>query len=730
MDTNDHDNIDHGNVNHAALTLDRVLDIDFVFRCISKWLSLTDIHSLTSVCQDFLDRFIVVLQQRQSFFKQMNHLHIGIMNLNQSWSMKQCLEYHCSRATDTHYKHSTKANHYLHVKIIELILFYEFISVDKIEQTYYLYEQQSITRWQLVRKLFEHDHGIPAVKITIPRCDSDNCDETCQYFVNRNINSEKFSIYLTQIITQTNQYMHTFKIQLDSMLRKNNKEARKLNVNIAVTLNKKIANKLYTKSYIHNKLKFRNNQERLKYFDEKMCELDEYITQYKQDEKQLEEKIVKLQKENTNYHSQMRTPHLANKLRKQLKIRIAQNRVKIKRFKRQKDIVLKNIESYDKRKKTTEIRNVLQKMNSGGKGRIKHITSQCIKFCELLLEKKRANLDADERRKVDRLNLHPKYTNTEEIVYTAYLYAATCRHSFIMKAFDSSSIMKAYPCICSNIFSFIGGFGDFTMDPANAFVILISNYDVISTTVLDVVEENIFTISRQTVSELGDKGNSRTRQARKCRARGTAKWTFVKLYKVLMSKLHPNYKFCREILFQSYERVARLIESFKEEMVMYGMDGGAIRRFGTHEGNNSAWNKKRGTLKDDIGTHFGLPTSSVYYHPSTYIRPIDCVIAGPIYDDTTGETSRCGEYRDQYLIVAPKTVQYGSALDMANIKEMVFCTMNGMVDDEKRKLKDGAIDWKSHTLKINKDNFTYENYTHQISLLKWLTRARLLAELY
>ena len=154
---------------------------------------------------------------------------------------------------------------------------------------------------------------------------------------------------------------------------------------------------------------------------------------------------------------------------------------------------------------------------------------------------------------------------------------------------------------------------------------------------------------------------------------------------------------------------------------------------GTHETNNSKRNTRCGTLLKQVGVTFGLPASSVYYHPSTYIRPLIMVLNQGLVD-AEGKVSRCAEFRDQYVTIAPKTVCYGDAADMTNQYEHVLTSMHDMIEntEEGKRFKgpEGAVkEKKGHALKLHQDKFTIETAEHELSFLKCVTRLRLLMEL-
>eukprot|EP01084_Bolivina_argentea_P299231 515762_1 len=670
-------------------------------------------------------------QDIAEFDAKLNNINAGIIHLHNNKTISETYDYHSNFVDITSKKWKL---HYQHCKIMVDLLQYEFISFKEVHDIYKINGgDKDLNQSNLKKRFFTHKHGIPCVLMTLPSAASEHADSREIYVIHNEIDATRLNTCLYQIIMGIHQHFHKYKQIVNTHLKQNNKDARKLNDNIAVTLNKKIANKLYSDSYIKNRLGFRNiTEERDTFFNDELKKLDSFIAGIDNEITECNDDIKKRESENKKLNKQLQNnPHMNTKLRRQIRIKITKNNIRLKELQSNRNRILKRKQQHVIRQQTTRVRTVLQKMNKGGAGNVKHITKTCIEFCELLLQQKTSNLDADDRRRFEVLNLNSDSTTTAEIVWCGYLYAATCKFKKMQEIFPPNVHNDFSIDILEIIMGFVESFDDFTFDSRCAMKLSIEYCKCIEPLVMGIVKENRFSISKQTVSELGDKGNSRTIQARKCRKRGTAKWRFSRLYKVIRSKLHLNHRFCRETIFQSYERVARLSEELKDDMVMFGMDAAAIRKYHTHEGRNSGRNKNKGHHLDDIVQKaFGLSAPSVYCHPGTYVRPIGCIIAVPTYNHNIGETIRCGDGRDQYITIAPKNIAYGSAFDMANIKEMTFCTTYDMVDHEKKILKPGAIKWKSHTLKIDENNFTYDNYRYQISLLQWLTRARLLSQLY
>ena len=616
-------------------------------------------------------------------------------------SLEECLEFHSSRMSEEH-KPQTNLQHYRFIKVMERLDFEHILTLEEVKSIFIRWSGSVKCPPSRVKYLmFSSEHGIPCYVVVLLDLTSADQRQTTTLFINKTVPQSILLEYLVQHNEEDNQYAHDHKQALSRAIKLNNKKAKSVNSQIAVALNKQLANALHMPGWRQHKHHgFRQlDSEKSNAFDLRLEECAKYEPDMAVLKQELDAKEQRIQKSIARDSKLLKDPRLSKQQRNAFKISVAKSQITLFRIRKDHKSILERRKNYLTRQNKRTIKHELDKMNKGGVGAKVCITSECKVFIELFVGSKLDSLDADERRKVDRISLNHGTTNRGEIEVLCYLYAATCKYL---------------------------GNEHFNVDPKLALKTLLAHPDEMEQLMHEIVREGIFTMSKSSVSEFAHQGQRQTIQARRCRNRGSMNIAFANKAKVTRSKLHPNHEFGRAQINQRRVSLARLPLHQQKETLSCSQDCGAIRKFGTHEGNDARREKRSLHLK---GSLFGLPVSSVYGHPDTFIRPTICVFNEGVYDQQTGRVARVGGFRDQYITISPKTVAYGNCRDMFNQYEYVLMTMFDLILEDGSGFKEGAVETKSHVLSLNQETFTFETYKYQMSFLKFLTRARLLKEL-
>ena len=626
--------------------------------------------------------------------------NVGFTDNKPGSSIQDCLEFHTSRMS-AELKQQTNQHHYRFIKVMQHLDFELMLTLDEVVRLYIQHGGNAAhSPTKIKQLLFSSDRGIPCYIAVLIDAASDDHRQTDTVFVIKTAPTDFLLKYLVRRNQDSAHYIQEFKKALSSVLKTNNKKAKSLNSRLAVTLNKQIANAVQMSAWKQKQLGFRQlSGDESTAFDARIdkCAKHEPDIAVLRDE--LRAKEQRLKKSIARLSTLLRDPGLAKQKRNALKIQITKSKIKLLEIKNGHESILSRLKAYLKRKNKQCIKQQADKMNKGGKGSKVCITSNCKRFLELYVENKFDALDADDRRKYDRISLNYGTTNRSEIEHLCYLYGGACK--FLQSA-------------------------HFDVDPSIALQTLLAHPSEIELLAQDLVTDGVFSMSKSSVSEFAHQGRRRTIQAKRCVKRGSMNIAFANKAKITRPKSHPNHEFCRSTLTQRQVSLARLPHRQMIETVSSSQDCGAIRKFGTHEGNDARRNKRSLHL---IGILFGHPISSVYANPATYIRPTVMVLNRGLYDPQTGRATRCGVHRDQYISISPKTVAYGNAFDMFNQYEFVLLTMYDMVNEDGSGFKEGAVEKKSHALSLSHETFTFDTYKYQLSFLKFLTRARLLKQL-
>ena len=630
----------------------------------------------------------------------------GLTDNNPSKTIKQCLHYHLNKIT-SNAAPRTKEYHYRFVKIIEQLLIEHVMAFKEVIRLFKAHgghtTGQRARRTRIKDTLFSGEHGIPCYIAVMHDVGSiyHQENQTPTFIINRSAPQSLLLKHYIRANTEDAQYIFELRSALKKAMKANHGKAKTINSQIAVKLNKQFANAMKISSrQQRGELGFyRIDEEKSNAFDAQIKKCAGYAPDMDSLKLALKAKSTRIAESIRKSTKLLSDPNLPPQKQHMLKISIAKEKMQLLKMTRNHKQILHRRRNYLIRHNKKIVKQTLDKMNAGGVGAFRCVTPQCKRFVELYVQSKTDALEADERRKYDRIALTHGSTTRSEIEMLCYRYAAACKY-----------------LECPTL----------DVDPTLALKTVLAHPQEMELLSIEVVDEGIFSMSLTSVSEFAHQGRRQTTQAKRCRDRGSMNIAFKNKAKIIKSRLHPNHELARASLTQRQLSIARLPQQQQEETVSSSQDCGAIRKFGTHEGNDARRNRRSLHL---IGSLFGLPASSVYANPKTYIRPTVTVLNQGIYDPTTGIDIRAAEFRDQYVTVAPKTIAYGNAMDMFNQYEHVLTTMTDFIKDDKSDFKDGAVEKKSHALSLSKEKFTFKTYKYQISFLKFLCRARLLKEL-